>query len=82
MGRSRLYQCPSIIRRVPVRCNPALSQVQTPNKHERELIKTALKAYQELKTKIVADEQKRLGPNLGSATGFARKDWTDRNDLL
>lgn len=62
---------------------PVLSQIKFlfENK-ELDLIKDAMTAYQGYKTNIVKESQAVHGQNFGSATGFVRKDWTDRNSLL
>jgi len=62
---------------------PTLSQAKLYfDDRERLLIKNAMVAYQEFKTRIVMEDQKINGRNFGSATEFVCKNWTDRNNLL
>lgn len=51
-------------------------------KGERLLVRDALRAYQEYKTKVVQEQQRVNGKDFGSGTEFNKKDWTDRNHLL
>jgi len=51
-------------------------------KGERFVVASALIAYQEYKTEVVLERQRVNGRRFGEATGFNKKDWTDRNHLL
>ena len=50
------------------------------NQESTILMTSALRSYQEWKTKYIKKDQKRHGSRWGSGTGFNQMDWTDQNE--